>query len=63
MSEKFQFLLISIEQGLFSVLMIYALQRLGDKITLGLVFAKRHKDSTVSPWISTDGVIKTDKPF
>ena len=40
-----------------------ALQRLGDKITLGLDCAKLDKVSTVSPWISSDGVIKTDKPL
>ena len=60
-SDEFQFLFISIEQGLLSVLIPIALQRLADNRMFGLDFANFENSSTVSSRISSAGVIKIER--
>ena len=62
-SEKVQLLFINMEHGLLSVFTPKALQRLGDKIIFGLDCAIFDKLSTVSRWINSQGISKTESPL
>jgi hypothetical protein len=61
-SDKDQFLSINIEQGSLFALIPNALQRLADKITLGLDLVRSNIDFIVSLTISSAGVSKTERP-